>query len=269
MTAPNRLSAGEAVVQLGSGALTAEALTRACLDRAEERRDVKAWIWLDPDQALAQARAADQTGRPGLLAWEANRLLGRLPAGVLDTYRIRHEAQARQMFQDAQQTGNWDLMTEVATKFFYTETGQQAANAIGNFHFDRGEFGLASLWYVRLLNSAPPSPPSQDVKWRLKAALAFRESGNMAASSARKKQSSTPINAVTKKTGMAMAPSPASTGPVTPVTRIVPARPITKAPTQLVSRRSSVLTCIESMSRDCCISASLGAISRQPWAISR
>ena len=54
MTAPNRLSAGEAVVQLGSGALTAEALTRACLDRAEERRDVKAWIWLDPDQALGE-----------------------------------------------------------------------------------------------------------------------------------------------------------------------------------------------------------------------
>jgi Asp-tRNA(Asn)/Glu-tRNA(Gln) amidotransferase A subunit family amidase len=68
MTAPNRLSAAEAVVQLGSGALTAEALTRACLDRAEERRGVKAWIWLDPDQALAQARVADQAGRPGPLA---------------------------------------------------------------------------------------------------------------------------------------------------------------------------------------------------------
>src|SRR5579864_1130649 len=76
MTAPNRLSAADAIAQLGSGALTAEALTRACLDRAEERRDVKAWIWLDPDQALAQARAADRTGRPGLLAG--------LPIGIKD-----------------------------------------------------------------------------------------------------------------------------------------------------------------------------------------
>jgi amidase len=76
MTAPNRLSAAEAVAQLGSGALTAEALTRACLDRAEERGDVKAWIWLDPEQALAQARAADRAGRPGLLAG--------LPIGVKD-----------------------------------------------------------------------------------------------------------------------------------------------------------------------------------------
>jgi Amidase len=76
MTAPNHLSAAEAVAQLGSGALTAEALTRACLDRAEERRDVKAWIWLDPEQALAQGRAADRAGRPGLLAG--------LPIGVKD-----------------------------------------------------------------------------------------------------------------------------------------------------------------------------------------
>jgi len=79
MTAPNQLTAAQAVAQLASGALTAEALTRACLDRAEERKSVKAWIWLDPEQALAQARAADantRAGRPGLLAG--------LPIGVKD-----------------------------------------------------------------------------------------------------------------------------------------------------------------------------------------
>jgi len=76
MTAPNHLTAADAVAQLGTGALTAEALTRACLDRAEERRDVKAWIWLRPEQALVQARAADHAGRPGLLAG--------LPIGVKD-----------------------------------------------------------------------------------------------------------------------------------------------------------------------------------------
>ncbi|HVB17198.1 MAG TPA: amidase [Stellaceae bacterium] len=76
MTGPNRLSAAEAIAQLGTGGLTAEALTRACLDRANERKDVKAWEWLDPAQALAQARAADRDGRPGLLAG--------LPVGVKD-----------------------------------------------------------------------------------------------------------------------------------------------------------------------------------------
>ena len=76
MTAPNRLSAAAAIAQLAAGELTAEALMRACLDRAEERAGIKAWIWLDPEAALAQARAADLAGRPGLLAG--------LPVGVKD-----------------------------------------------------------------------------------------------------------------------------------------------------------------------------------------
>jgi Asp-tRNA(Asn)/Glu-tRNA(Gln) amidotransferase A subunit family amidase len=81
MSAPNRLSAAEAMAQLGSGALTAEALTRACLDRAAERRDIKAWIWLDPEQALAEAREADRAGRPGLLTG--------LPIGAKDIIDTR------------------------------------------------------------------------------------------------------------------------------------------------------------------------------------
>src|SRR5947208_16571195 len=76
MSAPNQLSAAAAVAQLSSGDLTAEALTRACLERAEERKSVKAWAWLDPEQALAQARAADRAERPGLLAG--------LPIGIKD-----------------------------------------------------------------------------------------------------------------------------------------------------------------------------------------
>jgi Asp-tRNA(Asn)/Glu-tRNA(Gln) amidotransferase A subunit family amidase len=81
MSDSNRLSAAGAVARLRSGALTAEQLTRDCLDRIEARASVKAWIHLDPDHALAQARAADRAGRPGLLAG--------LPIGVkdvIDTY---------------------------------------------------------------------------------------------------------------------------------------------------------------------------------------
>ncbi|MGH7061400.1 MAG: amidase family protein, partial [Stellaceae bacterium] len=76
MTAANQLSAAAAIARLRSGEVTAEALTQACLDQAARRGDVKAWIWLDPDEALAEARAADRAGRPGLLAG--------LPIGVKD-----------------------------------------------------------------------------------------------------------------------------------------------------------------------------------------
>jgi Asp-tRNA(Asn)/Glu-tRNA(Gln) amidotransferase A subunit family amidase len=76
MSEANRLSAAEAVTRLHSGALTAEQLTQDCLDRIEAHASVKAWIHLDPDHALAQARAADRARRPGLLAG--------LPIGVKD-----------------------------------------------------------------------------------------------------------------------------------------------------------------------------------------
>jgi Asp-tRNA(Asn)/Glu-tRNA(Gln) amidotransferase A subunit family amidase len=76
MSGAERLTASEAASRLAAGTLTAEALTRDCLERASSRAEVKAWAWLDPEQALAQARAADRAGRPGLLAG--------VPVGVKD-----------------------------------------------------------------------------------------------------------------------------------------------------------------------------------------
>jgi amidase len=73
---PERLSATEAARRLAGGSLTAEALTRACLDRIAARPEIAAWATLDADHALAQARAADRAGRPGLLAG--------VPVGVKD-----------------------------------------------------------------------------------------------------------------------------------------------------------------------------------------
>jgi amidase len=76
MNGPEQLTATEAVARLASGALTAEALTRACLEQAREGAEIKAWAWLDPERALAQARAVDRAGRKGPLAG--------VPVGVKD-----------------------------------------------------------------------------------------------------------------------------------------------------------------------------------------
>ena len=58
---PSELSAGEAARRLHEGALDAEELTRACLDRIEALEPtVQAWTHIDPDYALEQARAADE-----------------------------------------------------------------------------------------------------------------------------------------------------------------------------------------------------------------
>jgi Asp-tRNA(Asn)/Glu-tRNA(Gln) amidotransferase A subunit family amidase len=76
MKGAERLSASAAVARLAAGDLTCEELVRACLDRAQERAVLEAWAFLDPDHALAQARAIDRAGRPGLLKG--------VPVGVKD-----------------------------------------------------------------------------------------------------------------------------------------------------------------------------------------
>jgi Asp-tRNA(Asn)/Glu-tRNA(Gln) amidotransferase A subunit family amidase len=81
MSGAERLSASEAAARLEAGSLTAESLARDCLDRAQARAAVKAWVWLDPEVALRQARAVDRDGRPGVLKG--------VPVGVkdvIDTY---------------------------------------------------------------------------------------------------------------------------------------------------------------------------------------
>ena len=63
-----RLSASEAARRIAAGTLTSRALVEACLERIARREgDVGAWAHLDPDQALAEARARDQSGVGGPL----------------------------------------------------------------------------------------------------------------------------------------------------------------------------------------------------------
>src|SRR5919198_577745 len=60
MEPANLLSACAAARRIATGQLTAERLVRACLERIAERDgEVGAWEYLDPDAALAAARACD------------------------------------------------------------------------------------------------------------------------------------------------------------------------------------------------------------------
>jgi len=73
----DELGAAAAITLLQGGALTAEALVRACLDRiARDEPQIRAWAWLDPDHAIAAARAVDARGRPPPLHG--------LPVGIKD-----------------------------------------------------------------------------------------------------------------------------------------------------------------------------------------
>jgi Asp-tRNA(Asn)/Glu-tRNA(Gln) amidotransferase A subunit family amidase len=63
-----RLSASEAAARIAAGKLTSEALVQSCLERIDAREaQVKAWVHLDRDFALAQARQCDRSARRGPL----------------------------------------------------------------------------------------------------------------------------------------------------------------------------------------------------------
>jgi Asp-tRNA(Asn)/Glu-tRNA(Gln) amidotransferase A subunit family amidase len=87
MTIPvNQFTAVQASQAMAEGRLTSEALVAACLERiAAREEDVRAWAFIDPAQALAQARAADVARARG----GARSPLHGMPVGikdVIDTY---------------------------------------------------------------------------------------------------------------------------------------------------------------------------------------
>src|SRR5919112_158274 len=74
---PWQLTASAAAAKLRDGSLTAEALTRSCLERIAEREPVtKAFSYLDPVLALSNARKVDKAYSKGILHG--------LPFGVKD-----------------------------------------------------------------------------------------------------------------------------------------------------------------------------------------
>jgi Asp-tRNA(Asn)/Glu-tRNA(Gln) amidotransferase A subunit family amidase len=80
---PSDLSAVEAATAIARGELSSQELVASCLERIAQRDDaVKAWAYLDPDEAMAQARAAD--------AKEAEGPLHGVPVGLKDIIDVAH-----------------------------------------------------------------------------------------------------------------------------------------------------------------------------------
>jgi Asp-tRNA(Asn)/Glu-tRNA(Gln) amidotransferase A subunit family amidase len=77
----NWLSASDAAHAIRDGAITCEQLVQACLGRVREAEErVQAWVHLDEEHALAQARARDEERREG----RPTGPLHGLPVGIKD-----------------------------------------------------------------------------------------------------------------------------------------------------------------------------------------
>ena len=79
----DRLTAIEAAAEIARGAISAEDYTRACLERiAAVESEVQAFAHLDPEHALAQARALDRRKASG----ERIGPLHGIPVGIKDIF---------------------------------------------------------------------------------------------------------------------------------------------------------------------------------------
>ncbi len=68
MSYPAKLSVSAALREMSEGKLTSEDLLRSCLERVGEReKDIQAWVTLDREAALQNARTSDAAGRHGLI----------------------------------------------------------------------------------------------------------------------------------------------------------------------------------------------------------
>ena len=64
----NEMSASILAMEVKAGRLTSEDIVRACIDRIAERdNEIKAWVHVDADRAIAEARLVDKIGPKGPL----------------------------------------------------------------------------------------------------------------------------------------------------------------------------------------------------------
>lgn len=129
-----------------------------------------------------QVRERDKSGRE-VIRWtsvkfEAANLLGSMPDEGLDVYEQRFGGKALAMLKEAKETGNRDLVAEVANRFFHTRAGIEANDLLATLMLDRGQYFLAALRFERMMKVPTERFKSSDLGL-FKAALAYRRGGDL------------------------------------------------------------------------------------------
>jgi outer membrane protein assembly factor BamB len=123
------------------------------------------------------------------IRFEANRLLGTMPAEGLQMYEVQFGGKARDLLDEARKAPEQrrsddlknqttiEILAHVAQSYLHTRAGSQAAEMLGTYYLDRGQPVMATLCFERLLGSRSSAVSPQML---LKAALAFRRLGDQA-----------------------------------------------------------------------------------------
>ena len=105
----------------------------------------------------------------------ADELRGQAPAELLEQYRTQYSGLAQQLLTEAVQSGRPAGLGRVARGYFHTPAGYDAANRLGSYHLERGEYAAAARWFAALWRARPEL--TEDRQWRLKSAFALRGAG--------------------------------------------------------------------------------------------
>lgn len=112
-------------------------LLQAILNQSQD-----ALIPIDPDNP---AKSVSLKG-------EVLKSIRTLPRFARQSYNLQYDAQARELLDSIDRGAERNILEEIVRRFFFTETGLDAAVRLANLYFDRGEFFSAGLMFERLLD---------------------------------------------------------------------------------------------------------------------
>jgi outer membrane protein assembly factor BamB len=163
---------------------------RLPVDRSANRKieRVKEWIekeeWGDAVRLLQSILNSpedvvlkDEKGRWVSVRYEANRILGEMPANGRQFYELEYGAQARAALKRALAAGDPKALAEVSLRFMHTEAGSEANQLLATYYLDQGSYIQAALCFERLL-ARPGQLEALPPLVLYKAALAFERSGD-------------------------------------------------------------------------------------------
>lgn len=84
---------------------------------------------------------------------EAQRLIGSMPAKGREWYELQYGAEARQLLEQAAESGDVLQLTNVARRYFHTKAGYEATLLLGRHYLDQGQPLAAALCFRRLAES--------------------------------------------------------------------------------------------------------------------
>ncbi|MCS6978330.1 MAG: PQQ-binding-like beta-propeller repeat protein [Gemmatales bacterium] len=164
---------------------------RLPVDRSANRKieRVKEWIqreeWGDAVRLLQSILNSpedvvlkDEKGRWVSVRYEANRILGEMPANGRQFYELEYGTQARNALKKALNAGDPRALADVALRFLHTEAGAEANQLLATYYLDQGSYIQAALCFERLL-TRPGVMDTLPPLVLYKAALAFERTGDV------------------------------------------------------------------------------------------